>query len=292
MTDMKPEYRYSTTPRFCVELLPDTIMTNRTGILRVIRRTKPEHRLMKLVELHQRYRDSDVVMQWIFDRMEEKNKLIQLLNTANATFRQKFVPVPIIFPAEVLYDRLHATMIEVGMGNAHYSLFEIRSRYTLSQANAVVRGYSEALAASHEYSLRHWAQANNIVEAYRLIQIITGDSYEACRIWWTPNAINVAFHEGSDKKQQPVSIETHHWQITSADWAQICIFMARHFWTAESWYNPESEQYANSLVYIFEGWRDTTYKFLDHAAFDQQHISYQALQVFSSMIRAYMNALP
>jgi hypothetical protein len=291
MTDMKPEYHYSTTPRFCVELLPDAIMTNRTGILRVIRRTKPEHHAMKLVELHQRYQELDVVIAWVYNRQDEKDKLIQLLNAANATFRIKFIPVPIIFPADALYDRLHIDVVAAA-NNDHFSLFEVRSKFTLNQADALVRRYSDTLVASHEYSLRHWAQANHIQEAYRLTEIITAESYSSCRIWCTPQTIYVVYHEGSDKNQQPASIATHQWQITPADWGRICAFMARHFWTAESWYNPESDRYAKNLIYIFEGWRDTTYKFLDHTAFDQQHISFQAIQVFGKMLRAYKPALP
>ncbi len=291
---MKPEYRFSSEPEYYVKLLSDTDLKNRTAVLKIIRNTVPSYNELSLYDLQKLYREKSVVMYWRFfeERKPEMDILVNQLENAHATFSVETINIPIIFPTDALYTRYYKQSEYINQ-NLHPLLqkpisAEQHHESAFNLAKKSVRSDSQYITALHEYSLSHWAETEQITEAYRFIAMPSFEQYLSLRIWSTPTTIETVFSEGLGESYSPVPVKTQHWKLSKDKWQSIRDFMQTYFWPAESWYSvPLGYSVLDGTRYIFEGWHNLTYKFFDDHSPDKDKISWQAIELFYDLIKKH-----
>ncbi|MEM9952360.1 MAG: hypothetical protein AAF846_12195 [Chloroflexota bacterium] len=147
--------------------------------------------------------------------------------------------------------------------------------------------YSADLSSMNEYALNLWAEQEKIDIAYRLSMFKAFSPNVVMRIWLVDNIAYFSYKIEDFEADCYPTIKSHDViELPMASLQKIEEFMDRNFWTSQKWYSvPDGIMIQDGVIYLFEGWHDGKYKLLDdHSPDSNQRLSYQAVELFQSLI--------
>ena len=151
----------------------------------------------------------------------------------------------------------------------------------LRNARFMNRWYSSALSRLDEYSFELWARHEQMDEAYRLTILPSFSPASVIRTWIKDDVAKFVYKVGGGQVNCQHQLK-HHTEkaLNPYEWQEIHKFMIQSFWTDETWYSHYGWFVQDGVGFLFEGWYQGQYKFLDDHSPPEDATSWRAIKLF------------